>query len=89
MKPVYAIFDTQVNEFVEQPFLQRTKGEAIRGWSEQANNPQSQISKHATDYALFELGTYDEKTGAFTNHPAPIRVGLASEFKKPVEERMH
>lgn len=78
---VYAVFDSKVKTFA-QPFLMRTRGEALRGWSEVANDKNTSISKHAEDYSLMELGEYDDQTGTYENKQAPENLGLASQFKK-------
>lgn len=77
---VYAVFDSKISTYA-QPFFMRTKGEALRGWQEVANDPKTQISKYPGDFALMELGTYDESTGQFENHRAPVNCGLAIEYK--------
>lgn len=44
----------------------RTRGEAIRGMADEANNPQSQIGQHPTDYELWQIGEFDDQTGEIT-----------------------
>jgi len=82
---VYAVYDSKVQRYA-QPFQMRTKGEALRGWQEVANDPSTSISKHPEDFSLMELGEYDESVGQFINHPAPINLGLASQYKKVVPQ---
>lgn len=77
---VYAVYDSKVQTYA-QPFHMRTKGEALRGWQEVANDPNTQIHKHAEDFSLMELGEYDEQTGQFTNLTAPLNLGLATQYK--------
>lgn len=77
---VLAVFDSKVNSFA-QPFFMRTRGEALRGWADVANDPQSNVCKYPLDYSLMELGTYEDSSGRFENYTAPISLGTAAEFK--------
>lgn len=79
-KLVYSVFDSKVGMYA-QPFFMRTKAEALRGWQTVANDPETNIAKFPEDYSLFELGEYDEERGAFMNHPAPLNLGLASQYQ--------
>ena len=78
---VYAVLDSKVGAFA-QPFFMRTRGEALRGWEEVANDVQTQIGKYPSDFALMELAEYDEASGVFDNLVAPLNLGLASQFKR-------
>lgn len=77
---MFAVFDSKVGVYA-MPHFMRTKGEALREWQSQANNPNSQIGKYPHDFALFEIGEYDDSNGHTKSLPAPINLGLASEFK--------
>lgn len=79
---VYSVYDSKVQAYAT-PFLQRSKGEALRGFQEAANNSEINISRHPADYSLMELGTYDDQVGQFKNHTAPLNLGLASQYKNP------
>lgn len=79
---VFAVFDTKVGTYAK-PFFMQTKGQALRGWSDVVNDPSTEVAKHPEDFVLFELAEYDDASGSFTNHAAPISLGLAIEFQKP------
>lgn len=83
MKMIYAIYDSKVNSY-GTPFFLRTKGEALRGWIDAINDPRQEtdLAKHPEDFTLMELGEYDETSGVFENHTAPISLGVGLEFKK-------
>jgi len=78
---VYSVHDSKVSAFA-RPFFQRSRGEALRGWEEHCNESESGASKFPHDYALFELGTFDDETGSFVNHQTPENLGLAVQFKR-------
>lgn len=65
-------------EFFSPPMLVRTRGEAIRSFSDAVNNPESQFHGHAEDYALFQLGTLDILTGVII--PCPQAVSIVTGF---------
>jgi uncharacterized protein YozE (UPF0346 family) len=76
---VFAVFDTKVNAYLN-PFLMRTRGEAIRGFAEAANDEKTTFAKHPDDFILFEIGTWDEYQGKYTNEASPVSIGSARQF---------
>lgn len=77
-----ALLDTAVGAF-QRPIFVRSKGEAIRILTDEANTPDSQISKHAKDFRLFDLGTFDDGNGHIHTHEVPQLIINVSELKKP------
>lgn len=77
---VYSVYDKAVRAWM-QPFYCRTTGEAIRSFTELANDGQSNVSKYPTDYELYALGEYDDSSGLFTSG-SPVRVIGATEVLK-------
>lgn len=61
---VFSVFDKTVNAFL-QPFYCRSKGEAIRSFSEAVNDGSKPFGKYASDYFLASLGEFDDVTGLF------------------------
>lgn len=76
----FALYDSKLQAFCS-PFQMRTKGEAVRALTELVNDSNTTVSKHPEDFALMELGFYDESNGQFENHVAPLNLGLASQYK--------
>lgn len=74
---VFAVFDKQIGAFLP-PFHCRSKGEAIRSFTEAVNDPGKTFGKYAIDYSLVSLGQWDDNTGLFTGGDA-VRVIGASE----------
>lgn len=83
----FAVYDSKVQEY-NVPFIQRSRGEALRAWQTIANDPQSQICKYPEDYTLFELGEYDSEKGQTKNHLTPVSLGSALEFKQDLSEKI-
>ena len=75
---IYSIYDMAARNY-NRPFYQHTKGEAVRSFTDLANDGESMISKHPQDYFLFELGTFEDESGAITTHDAPVKCISAQE----------
>lgn len=78
---VFAIFDSKVEAYL-QPFLLKSKGEAIRAITALCDDPQHNFSKYASDFTLFDLGTWDDATAKFDLLITPYSLGVLQEFKK-------
>lgn len=76
---VYSVFDSKAEAFL-QPFFMQAKGQAIRGFTELANDKNHQFGKFPEDYTLFELGIFDDQKGLIVSHQTPVSMGLAVEF---------
>lgn len=62
---VFSVLDKAVGAFL-QPFYARSKGEALRSFTEACHDEKSLFAKHGTDYLLMYLGEFDDVTGLFT-----------------------
>ena len=78
---IFTVYDSKVGAYL-QPFFMRSKGEAIRGFSEIVNDGKSAFSNHPADYTLFELGDFFDDTGVIVPHKSPISLGVGIEFVK-------
>jgi len=64
-KRVFTIYDEKSEAYL-QPFFLDTVGQAKRAVTDCVNDENHQFCKHPADYTLFELGTFDDSTGEFT-----------------------
>lgn len=74
----FAVFDKKINAFMP-PFFCRTEGEAIRSFSDAAQDSGHMFAKHAEDYTLFKVGAFDDNAGRLsmdTAGPVAIIEGL-------------
>lgn len=78
---VFCVYDAKVEAFLN-PFYNRTQGEAIRNFTNLANDKDSQVSLHPADYFLYQLGEYNQATGQFENLAQPKSLGPAIEYVK-------
>lgn len=81
---VCVIYDSKIG-YYESPMFFRTRADAIRAFSDVANDTGTKFFKHGGDFTMFEVAEYDDETGSFINHEAKISYGLALDFIKPVE----
>ena len=58
---IYSIHDTKAEAY-NTPFFQQTHGMAERIFTDESNNPESNLNKHAEDFTLFYLGEFDQNT---------------------------
>lgn len=78
---VFTVFDKAVSAFLP-PFFARSRGEALRSFTEASNDRAHNFSKHAMDYVLMQLGEFDDGNGLFKCHE-PERVVAAHECVVP------
>lgn len=78
---VFSIFDSATNTWLP-PIYARNKGEMLRNFADAVADSNSKLAKHPHDYALFELGTFDDDKCVFALLKAPIRLCLALDFAK-------
>lgn len=91
-KKVFSIRDNRTSAYLP-PFYMHSRGEAERALAETMEDHRHPFAKYTADYTLFELGTFDEIEGQFTNSVAPILVkSLATinyehtKYKNPPEK---
>lgn len=82
---IFTVYDKAVQAFLP-PFYSRSKGEALRSFSEACNDTKHNFFKYAADYSLMYLGEFDDKGGCFSPVD-PVRVISALEVitEAPVE----
>lgn len=69
-------------EIFSQPMFFVTKGVAIRAFHDEVDRAGSDLAKHSEDFALFDLGVFDDQKGSFTCLPQPVQMALAIDCKK-------
>lgn len=78
---IFTVFDSKAEAYL-QPFFARTNGEAVRSFTEAANDSGHNFCKYSGDFTLFEIGEYDETTGNITPLKAHQNLGKGSDFKQ-------
>lgn len=78
---IFTVYDSKVEAYL-QPFFMRSKGEAIRAFSELVNDPQHNFSKYPSDFTLFELAEFTDETAGLFPLKTPVSLGVGIEFVK-------
>lgn len=79
---VVAVRDRAVDAFM-RPFMSPTPGAAVRAFRDEvnradANNP---LYQHPEDHDLYQLATFDEATGKYSNNE-PKQLAIGNTFKE-------
>lgn len=77
---ILTVHDSKAEAFI-QPFFAQTPAVGIRMFEQAANEVASDFHRHAGDYTLFELGTFEQDTARFELHETPVNLGLALTYK--------
>lgn len=77
---VFSIFDVKADAF-NTPFFAPSNGIAIRQFSDLANDPQSTVNRHAADFKLVCIGSYNDQLGLLEAE-AHQSLGFATEYIK-------
>lgn len=80
---LYSVYDS-VAEVWGKPFPMKNKGEAIRGFSQAVNDPQTNLYLHPEDYTLFEIGEWNDDAGTITMYDAKLSCGVAIEYRQNI-----
>jgi hypothetical protein len=78
---VFSIYDSAIKTWLP-PMYARNNGEMIRNFADAVGDPQSKLAKHPGDYALYEIGTFDDDKCKFTLLNQPVRLCLALDYVK-------
>lgn len=65
---IFSVYDSAVQGFM-QPFFAPSRGSAIRSLTDAVNDPKHDMSRHAKDYTLFYMGSFDDSGGLFDTAP--------------------
>lgn len=76
----FTVFDSAAEAYL-QPFFARSEGEAIRSFSTAASSEDHMFAKHAADYTLFKIGTFDDATGLLEVPHPPVSLGNALDYR--------
>ncbi|QCQ84633.1 nonstructural protein [Blackfly microvirus SF02] len=68
----FTVFDSAAKAYLP-PFFVRSRGEAIRSFTDACCDEKSQFARHLADYCLFSIGEYDDSSGIFVAEN-PVKV---------------
>lgn len=67
-----------------RPFCVSHPAEAVRSFTDESNNPDAMICKHAKDYELWSIASFDDNTGEVSGKRQ--RLVRAIDTKRPTQE---
>lgn len=76
---IFSVFDSKADAFL-QPFYALTTGIAVRMFEETCSDTEHQFHRHAADFTLMELGTFDQQKGTFEIQKVQLNLGNALTF---------
>jgi len=78
---IYSIRDAKA-ELYNQPFFQKTHGEAERNFTQLVNDQKSMVSQFPDDFDLYFVGTYDDQKGVLKSLDTPQHIMKAISVTK-------
>ena len=75
----YNIYDAKAEIYLP-PFFARANGEAVRIFTNFANDKSHPIGEHPEDYTLFRIGFYDQAKGLIAGLDASEPLGKALDY---------
>lgn len=69
----YSIYDRKALQY-HPPFFAAADGSAARTFQDLANDPQTTIGRHPSDYVLYRVGGWDDATGILSVDLPPQHV---------------
>lgn len=80
-KTVFSVLDSAANAF-GNPFVVNHLGIALRAFTDQVNSESGgDLFNHPADFALYQIGEYDDTTGVITPLTPPKLIVQAASLK--------
>lgn len=88
MLTMFAIYDSAA-KYYKSVWFEKHKADVLREFAKACNDSKTYLNQNPTDFVLFQLGEFDELSGAGVVYDAPERLGVAIEFiKVPGDEKL-
>ena len=83
MKMIVVSIKDRAADAYGRPFYVPSVGVAIRSFQDEVNRAaeDNQMYQHPDDFDLFDLGSFDDNTGSFDLHEAPVLLTLGKQVK--------
>ena len=73
IQTVVSVFDTAAGLF-GRPIFVPSRGQAIRSFHDEINRADSEIAKHPEDYILYQLCSFDDNAGRFSDEGPQVLI---------------
>lgn len=70
---IFSVHDTMVQAFMP-PFSARAQGEAVRMFTDLANDHKTNVGMHPMDFCLYQIGEFDDHAGRIIGLDSPVRI---------------
>lgn len=77
---VFSVLDTKGDVFMS-PFFFPATGQAVRAFSDLANDANTVVCRHPGDYRLTCIGEFDDSTGRLVSYEQIQQLGYAQDYK--------
>lgn len=81
---VMAAYDKKARAFLN-PFYSTHIDVGVRAFAQAANTTEHQVYLHPEDFALYQLGTFNDENGAFELLGTPVHIAEALSLKKGIQ----
>ncbi|AXH75840.1 MAG: nonstructural protein [Microviridae sp.] len=81
LSKLFGIYDSKVGAWL-QPFYSQSVGSAERAIERLVADPEHNFCQYASDFTLFELGSFDDATGLHSMLSTPHSLGLFVNYKR-------
>lgn len=86
---VFSVYDSKAEAYLP-PWVAQTTAVALRRFEATAQDSNSDFSRFAGDYTIFEIGEWDEDGGSIVMYEAKHNLGTALQFsQKPINGERH
>lgn len=78
---IVSIYDNAAGAFA-RPFFVQSHGQAIRSFGDEIKRqaPDNELNRHPMDFALYDIGEYDDGTGKIIQPDTPQVLSRGSDF---------
>lgn len=86
---MFSVYDSKAKAF-GVPFAMQTVGAAVRAFSDLANDNQTLVCRHPSDFILYEIGSFDDHSSELFWLSPGVHLGMAADFvanKAPIQYR--
>lgn len=84
MKKVYSVYDKKAMFFCS-PLIVDFPVQAERALQQEVSNPHSQLHQYADDFAMYQIGEFDDSKGTLIPLEIPLHFHEAAEFLNVLE----
>lgn len=76
---IFSVYDSKALCY-GVPFFMPSTGAAVRAFSDLANDPQSTVHRHGSDFVLYQIGNFDDSKGVVKSIEPYVNLGIGSDF---------